>query len=154
MSGKHFTYFYSFNVSSLQPSKVDTICLSLASKESKAWSPPYSGCNLKEAGVWEKGNEARKGGDSIWRCVIKLVATKYDRFLLLILPWDHSAKSCVTCISDSHIGGEGRTVCPPVPICPLRLFICTLFWVGTCHTPVSAGKSQGGWREAGMTAWG
>lgn len=83
--------------------------LSLASKENKAWSkgvpvPPHSGCNLKEAGVREKSNEARKWGESIWRCVIKLVATKYDRFLLLVLPWDHPAKSCVTCISDSHTG--------------------------------------------------
>lgn len=66
MSGKCFTYFYSFTVSSLQPSEVGTICLSLASKESRAWSRGfhtllYTGCHPKEAGVREEGQEARKG---------------------------------------------------------------------------------------------
>ena len=135
-----------------------TIYLSLASKESRAWSQGfhrllYSGCNPKEAGVREKWNEVRKLGESIWRCVIKLVTIECDQLLHLTRRSSQETilQKAAQIASQTVIQGEeGGTVYPPVPICPMRLFIATHFGVGTCHTWVSAGKPWGRWQEPGL----
>lgn len=155
MSGKCFTYFYSFNVSSLQPSEVGTICLSLASKESRTWSRGfrtllYSGCNSKEAGVREKRTEARKGGESWWRCVIKLVPTKCDWLSPLTRLSSHETilQKTASTACQSYRKRREEWLIYHFSSAPWEFYPHTYFRVGKWHTSVSAGKPQ----ESGLDA--
>lgn len=143
MSGKCFTYFYSFNVSSLQPSEVGTICLSLASKRSRAWSGGfhtllYSGCNPKEAGMREEWKEVRKGEVSLSSWLPPSVIncpTSQDHLLM---------RSSCKKPHQLYCGKSYRRREEPLVYfssAPWH-FIHTHFWAGTWHVSVSAGKPR------------